>query len=142
MCPLILMPEAVTFHNTIFDIRCSKCKRTQENHNFVTGGRVFKTCNTCRERARVRRFPPDFWTSLGQHSRERQLANGGEIRRIPDTDDDSESEAPVNGLVFNYNDIDNVLLLSSSSAAAATCSSDTYFVQEPEEEPEPNDESS
>ena len=87
----------------------------------------------------VRRFPPDFWTTLGHHSRERQLANGGEIRRIPDTDDDSESEAPVNpGLGFNYNDIDNVLLLSSSSAAAATCSSDTYFVDEPDPEPEPD----
>ena len=132
------MPMITSFNGIILAQRCSKCKRTQENENFVLGGRVFKTCNTCRERARVRRFPPDFWTTLGQHSRERQLANGGEIRRIPDTDDDSESEAPVNGLVFNYNEIDNALLLSSSSAAAATCSSDTYFVQEPDPEPEPD----
>ena len=137
------MPEAVTFHNTIFDIRCSKCKRTQENHNFVLGGRLFKTCNHCRERARVRRMDPGFLATLGHHSRENQLASGGSIRRIPDTDDDSESDVPVyaaaalDALGFNYIDTDNVLLLSSSSAAAATCSSSSYFVDEPEEEPEP-----
>ena len=85
---------------------------------------------------------PDFLATLGDHSRENQLAAGGNIRRIPD-DSDTESEAPVNpaapwdALGFNYTDIDNVLLLSSSSAAAATCSSASYFVDEPDPEPEP-----
>ena len=131
------MPEAITFHNTIFDIRCSKCKRTQENQNFVEGRRVFKTCNTCRERYRQRRTD-DRMNITTMHFR----SGLGEVittRRIPD-DSDTESEGPtaaLHALGFNYNDIDNVLLLSSSSAAAATCSSDTYFVKEPEEEPEP-----
>jgi hypothetical protein len=62
-------------------------------------------------------------------------------------------------LTSNYNDTDSVIneasndtqmfelieafqsiaLSSSASASAAACSSANYFIEEPEEEPEPND---
>ena len=115
------MPVYATFHNTTFDIKCSKCKRTQENHNFVDGGRVFKTCNHCRERARWRRLDPEFLATL---SRPAVVVT----RRIPDSD----SEAS-----YDFTDIDNVLRLSSSTAAASSSSSAGYFVDEPDPEPEP-----
>ena len=118
------MPVLATFHNTTFDIRCSKCKRTQENQNFVDGGRLFKTCNNCRERARWRRLDPEFVASL------RRSPSVVVIRRIPDTDDSEDS--------YDYTAIDNVLSLSSSAAAAASSSSSAgYFVAEPDPEPEP-----
>ena len=133
------MPVLATFHNTTFDIRCSKCKRTQENQNFVDGGRLFKTCNNCRERARWRRVDPDFIASL------RRSPSVVGIRRIPDTDD-SDNEPSINpraslhalGFDYDYTAIDNVLSLSSSAAAAASSSSSAgYFVAEPDPEPEP-----
>ena len=136
----MLMPEYATFHNTIFDIRCSKCKRTQENQFVVQRGRVFKTCNACRDKAYRRRMDPEFLASLSSPAM-------GAPRHIPDSD--SETEPSINphaalyALGFYYNDADDeravneILLLSSSAAAASSSSSAGYFVDEPDPEPEP-----
>ena len=130
------MPVYATFHNTIFDIRCSKCKRTKENQDFVQNGRVHKTCNFCRDQAFRRRMDPEFLASIMTRSAMRVS------RHIPDTDTESEpSNNPVDALIalgFDYTDIDNALRMSSSSAAAASTSAADYFVDEPEAEPEPN----
>ena len=134
------MPEWCTFHNTIFDIRCSKCKRTQEPQYFTQNGRLYKTCNACRDKAARRRMDPEFLASLA--SPERAM----EVRHIPDSD--SENDVSVNpraalyALGFNYNDADderavNEILALSSSAAASSSSSAGYFVEEPDPEPEP-----
>ena len=133
------MPTIATFHNTIFNIRCSKCKRTQENHYFQSNGRVYKTCNGCRDRDARRRMCPVFLASLNPPPM-------GATRHIPsDTSDDDDSVHHPNavssliGLGFNYVDADTaaVLLLSSSAAAASSSSSAGYFVDEPDPEPEP-----
>jgi hypothetical protein len=57
------MPERVTFHNSIFDRKCSKCKHTKEALFFTSGSSIYKTCNACRFNARrnSRRNP---WTAL------------------------------------------------------------------------------
>ena len=127
------MPEWCTIHNTIFDIRCSKCKRTQENHFFVQRGRVFKTCNACRDKAARGRLDPEFLASLAGPAM-------AAARHIPDSDSENEvSISPRPALytwAFNYNDVDDVLLLSSSTAASSS-SSAGYFVAEPDPEPEP-----
>ena len=134
------MPAYATFHNTIFDIRCSKCKRTQEPQYFTQNGKLYKTCNACRGKAARRRMDPEFLASLA--SPERTI----EVRHIPDSD--SESDVSVNpraslyALGFNYNDADaeravNEILALSSSAAASSSSSAGYFVDEPDPEPEP-----
>jgi hypothetical protein len=138
------MPEYATFHNTIFDIRCSKCKRTQENQFFVQNGRVYKTCNTCRARARVVRMDPETLARLSFSS-----SAMGPARHIPDSD--SESEPSVNPRAalyalgfgarrapsgFSYIDTANALRLSSAAAAASSSSAE-YFVEEPDPEPEP-----
>ena len=149
------MPERCTFHNTIFDIRCSKCKRTQENQHFVQNGKVYKTCNNCRDKAYRRRMDPEFLARISFSS-----SVMGPVRHIPDSDTESEpSNNPRAALSalgfgfrvrpapsgFSYVDADNeaaineVLLLSSSSAAAAASSSADYFVDEPDPEPEPGD---
>ena len=130
------MPEYATFHNTIFDIRCSKCKRTQENQFFVQRGRVFKTCNACRDRSRVGRLDPDFVASVGGPG----STVMGATRHIPDSDTESEPSinphAALVALGFSYADTNNVLLLSSAAAASSSSSAD-YFVEEPYPEPEP-----
>ena len=146
------MPEWCTFHNTIFDIRCSKCKRTQENQFFVQRGKVYKTCNSCRDRARVGRLDSDFVASVRSPGSSvvlvRRVADVGgpgstamgATRHIPDSDTESEpSNNPHAALValgFSCADTDNVLLLSSA-AAASSSSSAGYFVEEPDPEPEP-----
>ena len=149
------MPVYATFHNTIFDIRCSKCKRTKENQDFVQNGRVYKTCNFCRDQAYRRRMDPEFLASIMTRGSStvvvRRVASivagpGGSAmrvsRHIPDTDTESEpSNNPVDALIalgFDYTDIDNALRMSSSSAAAASTSAADYFVEEPEAEPEPD----
>ena len=139
------MPVRATFHNTIFDIRCSKCKRTQDPIYFTQHGKVYKTCNECRDRARTRRglqlrnsLSPAFLAHLARPHIPM------EVRQIPDsdTDDDVVAVNPVDSLIalgFNYTDTDMaaVLLLSSSAAAAPSSSSSAYFVDEPDPEPEP-----
>ena len=131
------MPVYATFHNTIFDIRCSKCKRTQENHYFQSNGRVFKTCNECRDRAARRRMCPEFLAVLARSNQPIPPSDITITRRIPDADtsDDDSVHYPYP----NYIDTDMaaVLLLSSSAAAAPSSSSAGYFVDEPDPEPEP-----
>ena len=139
----ILMPEWCTFHNTIFDIKCSKCKKTQENHYFVQRGKVYKTCNECRGRDQTRRgiqFRNNLSPMFSAH-----------LARYNDSDDESavndvllpssSAANPVDSLIalgFNYNDMQAALSMSSSSAAAAVSSSSAdYFVDEPDPEPEP-----
>jgi hypothetical protein len=46
------MPVNVTFHNSIFDMKCSKCRRTKEPGFFITNDMLYKTCNVCRAHAR------------------------------------------------------------------------------------------
>ena len=134
----MLMPVYATFHNTMFDIRCSKCKRTQENQFFVQNGRVYKTCNSCRDRARVVRMDPETLARLSFSS-----SVMGPTRHIPDSD--SESEPSINphaslvALGFSYADynVNAALLASSAAAAAVSSSSSSAYVEEPDPEPEP-----
>ena len=49
------MPEYATFHNTICDIKCSKCKKTQDHIYNTQHGKDYKTCNECRGRAKTKR---------------------------------------------------------------------------------------
>ena len=133
------MPEYATFHNTIFDIKCSKCKKTQENQYFVQNGRVYKTCNFCRDKAYRRRIDPEF-LALCARVNPRQT----DTDTVVSSDDDPGQRHfnPVDSLIalgFDYTDIDNVLRMSSSSAAAASSSAADYFVDEPEPEPEPDE---
>ena len=51
------MPVYATFQNIIFDIRCSKCKRSYDPVYFTQHGMVYKTFNECRARARRRHIP-------------------------------------------------------------------------------------
>ena len=83
------MPMITTFNNTIFAIRCSKCKRTQENEYFQQNGRVFKTCNECRDRYARRRMRPVFRASLNPP---RTDTDTPIIRRIPDDTDTSNDD--------------------------------------------------
>jgi hypothetical protein len=57
------MPERATFHNSIFDRKCSKCKHTKEVQYFTSDVSIYKTCNACRFKARQNsvRNP---WTAL------------------------------------------------------------------------------
>ena len=105
------MPEYATFHNTIFDRKCSKCKKTQENQYFVQNGKLYKTCNFCRDKAKTRRvdrFRNNLTTVFS-------------------------SGAYHAGL---YNDMQAGLSMYSSAAAVPSSSAD-YFVEEPEMEPDP-----
>ena len=111
-----LMPEIVTRENAADNRTCSKCKRRQYAFKFITNGRIFKTCNTCRERAWLRTHPTSLWVDDA-------------IRTyIPPDDSDTDNESVI---VFVSN-------LTSSSSAAAASSSVEYFVEEPEPEPEPD----
>ena len=84
------MPMIATFHNTIFDIKCSNCKRTKDNIYFQQRGRVFKTCNECRDRSARRRMCPVFLASLNPP---RTDTDTPIIRRIPDTDTSDDDDA-------------------------------------------------
>ena len=103
---------------SIFDIRCSNCKKSGDPRMFTSEGKLDKTCNICRARARQRRrarvydnLSPEFRAHLGS----RQYYH--------DTDDDVD-------------DANAALSLSSSAASVSTTSAD-YFVDEPDPEPEP-----
>ena len=138
------MPEYATFHNTIFDIRCSKCKKTQENQYFVQNGRVYKTCNFCRDKAYRRRMDPEFLASVSVPGSTSVVARrvasivvgpGGSVMRFSRHTPDSDTESELG---FDYTDIDNAMRMSSSAAAASSSAAD-YFVDEPEPEPEPDE---
>ena len=124
------MPVRATFHNTSFDIKCSKCKRTQDPIYHTQHGNVYKTCNACRDRARTQRgiqlrnnLSPEFSAHLARVP----PMSTRTIIIPPDTDTEISSD-----------DDDAVLALSSSAAAACSSSSSAgYFVDEPDPEPEP-----
>ena len=128
-----------TIQNTLFESRCSKCKKTHDPIYFTQHGKVYKTCNECRARAARRRtarirdnLSPEFLAHLARHQ---------PIPRTfiipPDTDTDTSSDdAPVRLYLVDTGDA-AVLALSSSAAAASSSSSACYFVNEPEPEPEP-----
>ena len=127
------MPVSATFHNTIFDIRCSKCKKSDHPVYFTQNGNVYKTCNACRARGQQRRraraydnLSPEFRAHLGilPHL------------RYHDTDDVNDANAILSRSYDTDDDVDAVLAMSSSAAAASTYSAD-YFVDEPDPEPEP-----
>ena len=105
------MPEYATFHNTSFDRKCSKCKKTQDAIYFTQHGKVYKTCNECRDRSQTRR--------------------GDRFRNNLTTV--FSSGAYHAGL---YNDMQAGLSMYSSAAAVPSSSAD-YFVEEPEMEPDP-----
>ena len=113
------MPVYATIQNTIFDVRCSKCKKSSDPIYHTQNGRVYITCNECRAKAARRRtnrirdnLSPEFLAHLALRPRLRNYDTG---------DDDA---------------VNAVLALSSSAAAASTSSAD-YFVAEPDPEPEP-----
>ena len=61
---LILMPVEATIQTTIFDMRCSKCKKSSEPIYHTRNGMVYKTCNECRGKAarrRTSRIRDNFW---------------------------------------------------------------------------------
>ena len=126
------MTMITLFRNTDSNLKCSKCKRTQDSIYHTQNGRVFKTCNECRARALRRRMCPVFRAAV---TRTRRIPDTdtprGATRHIPydtDTSDDDSVHHPSPA----------VLLLSSSAAAAASSSSSAgYFVDEPDPEPEP-----
>ena len=135
-----------TFQNTIFDSRCSKCKRTQDPIYFSQHGKVYKTCNECRAKAARRRgiqlrnnLSPEFSAHLAR------VQPSIPMRTVvipPDTDDDTAS-VDTDSVRWFYADTDNeaavneILALSSSAAADPSSSSAVYFVEEPDPEPEP-----
>lgn len=106
------MPVNAVFGNSIFDIRCSKCKKLYEPRMFTTTGKIYKTCNCCRMRASIRRQVA--W----EHYHNQMLPNA-------DDNDDVDSATAA------------MALLSLSSYAAASTFSADYFVDEPDPEPEP-----
>ena len=112
----------------------TKCKKTKEAIYFTQHGKVYKTCNECRDRAQTRRgdrFRNNLTTVFSSRAYHAGLYN------------DSGDESVVNpvdswtALGFNYNDMNSALVISSSAAAAS--SSADYFVEEPEPEPDPKD---
>ena len=135
------MPMDATFQNTLFDSRCSKCKRTQDPIYFSQHGKVYKTCNECRAKAARRRgcrlrdnLSPEFSAHLAGVQPSRPLTS----LHIPfDTDDDTSSVDTDAVVRLYYVDTGGVLSLSSSAAAASSSSSSGYFVDEPDPEPEP-----
>jgi hypothetical protein len=113
------MPEIVTRENAADNRTCSKCRRRQYAFKFITDGRIFKTCNACREKAWLRTHPISLWV------------NDAVRTYTPQDESDTDNEG-VTIAVSN-------LASSSSSSAAAASSSVDYFVEEPEPEPEPDD---
>ena len=95
-----------TFHNTIFDIKCSNCKRTQDNIYFQQRGYVFKTCNECRDRAARRRMCPVFRAAVSRPHLPIPPSAPLEVRRIPD-DSDTDDDAAAHRLY--YVDTDGVV---------------------------------
>jgi hypothetical protein len=138
-----LMPEIVTKENAADNRTCSKCKRRQYAFKFITDGRIFKTCNACREKSWLRTHPISLWV------------NDAVRTYTPPDDSDADTEAvfvAVSNLISSSSssaaaaagNSSSVLYLTSSSsssaaAAAADSSSVLYFVEEPEPEPEPDD---
>ena len=104
---LILMPVYATLQNTLSDIRCSKCKKTQDPIYFTQHGKLYKTCNECRVRdvrRRASRLRDNFWNY-----------NTGD-------------EDAVNAVLA---------LSSSAAASASTSSTDYFVAEpDPEPEPE------
>jgi hypothetical protein len=102
------MPERATLENTLDPRRCSKCKRVKHSFEFITDGNVFRTCNSCRERAWLRTHPTSLWVN--------EVVNSTVFIR-------SSSAAAASAV-------------NLSSSAAAVSSTDDYFGPEPEPEPE------
>ena len=135
------MPMNATFQNTLFDSRCSKCKRTQDPIYFSQHGKVYKTCNECRGKAARRRtarirdnLSPEFLAHIARVQPSIPMMT---VHIPPDTDDDSSSVGTDSVVRVYYVDTGGVLSLSSSAAAASSSSSSDYFVEEPDPEPEP-----
>jgi hypothetical protein len=109
-------------------IRCSKCKKTKEVQYFHCMGKYFKTCSLCR------------WTARDRTTR-RNIMRGMSLLSTDYNDTDSVISTSANDasdaadVAFMIAAFAGVSISSSSSAAA--CSSANYFVEEPEEEPEP-----
>jgi hypothetical protein len=111
------------------DARCSKCRRTQDLIYFIQYGRVYKTCNECRDRDKRRR-QPRVRITYSDSDDETFVANApldlsSYAADVPDIND-------VGVLIAAFD-----ALTLSSSAAAASSSSANYFVDEPDPEPEP-----
>jgi hypothetical protein len=110
--------------------RCSKCRRTQDLIYFIQYGRVYKTCNECRDRARRRR-QPRVRITYSDSDDETFIANAplalssSSAADVPDINDVAVLIAAFDALTL------------SSSAAASSSSSANYFVDEPDPEPEP-----
>ena len=134
------MPMNATLQNTLFDSRCSKCKKTLDPIYFSQHGKVYKTCNECRARAARRRtarirdnLSPEFLAHLARHQ---PIPRTFIIPPDTDTDTSSVDSAPVRLYLVDTGD-DAVLALSSSAAASSSTCSVGYFVEEPDPEPEP-----
>ena len=121
------MPVSVSFHNSIFDMRCSKCKRTKEPLAFITNGMLYKTCNVCRAHARR-----NSRTAIDERVAA-AVALGADDDDVSVSDMIAAARESLSALGFNH--------VNSSSAAASSSSYDTsdYFIAEPEPEPEPDD---
>ena len=129
------MPVPATFHNTIFDIRCSKCKKSDDPIYFTENRQVYKTCNECRARAR-RRYKPRV--SITYHDTD-DVMGANAVLSLSSSSAADPTIIPMYIDDFDMSDLSSTfaaMYVSVSSPAASTSSAD-YFVDEPDAEPEP-----
>ena len=120
MLSIIIMSEIFRNYDNAERSNCSKCHKLKMPYSFRIDGRIFKTCNSCRHRARelrIDRLPIPNMSSVS-------LSSSAAAEPIPNE---------INELVQSISD----LFISSSSSSSA-CASASYFVAEPEPEPEPS----
>ena len=115
------MSEIFRIYDDSEDRACSKCHKIKRVYCFRIDGRIFKTCNSCRYRAReLRRDRSPAWPA--------SLSD-----LLPASASSSPSEPTLEDLQQLAQSLGSLFISSSSSSASAS-----YFVKEPEEEPEPD----
>ena len=118
------MPQIARIGNNLYDRKCSKCKKMKEPHDYELRNMVYQTCNHCRFKAYQRNHPNNTIADFQRGSAVRSV----DVSNYIDTDS-------------NYSEQDVIQLIHSDwvsmSSSAAAASTDNYFVREPEEEPEP-----
>ena len=125
------MPVPPTLHTSIFDIRCSKCKKLDDPGYCTQNGKVYKTCSECRDRARRRRAPR---VRITQHDTDDVLGANAALSL--------SSSSAADPTSIPMDDYDRAILaafsaLGITASASASDSSAEYFVDEPMPEPEP-----
>jgi uncharacterized protein with NRDE domain len=104
--------------NIIDAARCSKCRQTQDLIYVIQNGRVYKTCNECRDRARRRRRPRVSITN--RDSDDECIANANALLALSSSSADVPDINDVAVLIAAF----GALSLSSSAAASSSSSAD------------------